>query len=75
MNLYTVKFFAKAIRYGSKYVYQTIPRLLTIWLDVGEHVTLSSTETFTKLNAAVAKAITETPAYKVRPRLRYVTSG
>jgi hypothetical protein len=71
MNLYTVRFFAKAIKFGSKYVYQTVPRLLTIWLDLGEDGNLSVGDTFKKLNEAVAKAIKETPVYKVC--LNYVT--
>jgi serine/threonine-protein kinase ATR len=75
MNLYTVKFFAKAIKYGSKYVYQTIPRLLTIWLDMGENQQLSAGDTFTKLNATVAKAIKDTPVYKVPFHLFIVHSG
>jgi len=66
MNLYTVRFFAKAIKFGSKYVYQTVPRLLTIWLDLGENGTLAGGDLFKKLNEAVAKAIKETPVYKVR---------
>jgi len=65
MNLYTVRFFARAIKSGSKYIYQTIPRLLTIWLDLGEDRNLSSGESFKKLNDTVAKAIKETPVYKV----------
>lgn len=65
MNLYTVKFFAKAIKYGSKYIYQTVPRLLTIWLDLGEDKPLSAGDTFKRLNEMVAKAIKETPVYKV----------
>ena len=65
MNLYTVKFFAKAIKFGSKYVYQTVPRLLTIWLDLGENAILAGSDPFKKLNEAVAKAIKETPVYKV----------
>jgi len=65
MNLYTVRFFAKAIRYGSKYVYQTVPRLLTIWLDLGEDSNQSVTDIFKKLNELVAKAIKDIPAYKV----------
>jgi serine/threonine-protein kinase ATR len=65
MNLYTVRFFAKAIKFGSKYVYQTVPRLLTIWLDLGENGTLAGNDAFKKLNEAVAKAIKETPVYKV----------
>lgn len=73
MNLYTVKFFSRAIKYGSKYVYQTIPRLLTIWLDMGESPVLMGSDIFRKLNAIVAKAIRETPAYKVIVCLRHVT--
>lgn len=26
----------QALAYGSKYIYQTMPRLLTLWLDMGE---------------------------------------
>ena len=66
MNLHTVKCFAKAIIHGSKYVYQTVPRLLTIWLDMGENVTSTNAEVFKKLNGYVANAIKLAPAYKVR---------
>jgi serine/threonine-protein kinase ATR len=73
MNLYTVRFFAKAIKFGSKYVYQTIPRLLTIWLDMGENPVLIKREVFPKLNESIAKAIKETPVYKVLlPRVAYI---
>ena len=65
MNLYTIRSFSKAIRYGSKYVYQTVPRLLTIWLDLGEDKTTAPSEHFKKLNELVATAIREAPAYKV----------
>jgi hypothetical protein len=65
MNLHTVKCFSKAIVCGSKYVYQTVPRLLTIWLDMGENVTPAITEVFRKLNNYVATAIKTAPVYKV----------
>lgn len=65
MNLYTVRCFAKAIRFGSKYIYQTVPRLLTIWLDLGEDEKTAGTDVFKKLNDVVAKAIKEAPVYKV----------
>jgi serine/threonine-protein kinase ATR len=67
MNNYTVRFFAKAIKYGSKYIYQTVPRLLTIWLDLGEDKKLCNSDVFKKLNDTVAKAIKEIPPYKVSP--------
>jgi serine/threonine-protein kinase ATR len=66
MNLYTVRCFAKAIRFGSKYIYQTVPRLLTIWLDLGEDKRTAGTDLFKKLNDVVAKAIKEAPVYKVK---------
>lgn len=66
MNLQTVRCFIKAIRYGSKYIYQTVPRLLTLWLDMGEHTSSSQSEVFAKVNAEVSKAIKVVPVFKVR---------
>jgi serine/threonine-protein kinase ATR len=37
MNFQTIKCFTEATAYGNKFVYQTIPCLLTLWLDMGEH--------------------------------------
>ncbi|KAJ7688699.1 hypothetical protein B0H17DRAFT_938064 [Mycena rosella] len=64
MNSSTVKSYARAIKFGSKYVYQTVPRLLTIWLDLGEDRKLATQETFRRLNDIVAKIIKEAPVYK-----------
>ncbi|KNZ76453.1 Serine/threonine-protein kinase atr [Termitomyces sp. J132] len=64
MNLYTVRSFAKAIKFGSKYVYQTVPRLLTIWLDLGDDKAIAGTDVFKRLNENVSKAIADCPAYK-----------
>ncbi|KAG6812100.1 hypothetical protein H0H92_004400 [Tricholoma furcatifolium] len=64
MNLYTVRSFAKAIKFGSKYVYQTVPRLLTIWLDLGDDKTSAGSDIFKRLNESVAQAILDCPAYK-----------
>ena len=66
MNLFTVKTYATAIRLGSKYAYQTIPRLLTIWLDMGEDDVFASCDQFVKINDEVLRAIIRTPVYKVR---------
>ncbi|KAJ7893431.1 hypothetical protein B0H14DRAFT_2684894 [Mycena olivaceomarginata] len=64
MNSSTVKSFSRAMKHGSKYVYQTVPRLLTIWLDLGEDRRSATQETFKRLNEVVAKAIKEAPVYK-----------
>lgn len=67
MNASTVKYFAKAIKFGSKYVYQTVPRLLTIWLDMGEDPKRNAIDgPFKKVNELVSEAIRKTPVYKVR---------
>ncbi|KAI0938155.1 hypothetical protein AcV7_003428 [Taiwanofungus camphoratus] len=64
MNLQTVRCFIKATRYGSKYIYQTVPRLLTLWLDMGEDRNVSTGEIFTRVNAEIARAIKSIPVYK-----------
>jgi len=66
MNLYTVKEFGKAIKLGSKYVYQMVPRFLTIWLDMGEDPDHSKSKIYPKINTEVARLIEEVPVYKVR---------
>ncbi|KIY53078.1 hypothetical protein FISHEDRAFT_34031 [Fistulina hepatica ATCC 64428] len=61
---HTVYCYARALKHGSKYVYQTIPRLLTIWLDMGADAEICQQEEFRKINSIVEKAIKETPVYK-----------
>ncbi|KAH8096675.1 hypothetical protein BXZ70DRAFT_1032531, partial [Cristinia sonorae] len=64
MNLQTVRCYGKAIKYGSKYIYQTVPRLLTLWLDMGEDKDIKNTEIFSRVNKEVAKAIMSVPMHK-----------
>ncbi|KAK2465988.1 hypothetical protein APHAL10511_001629 [Amanita phalloides] len=79
MNLSTVRSYAKAIKVGSKYVYQTVPRVLTIWLDLAERQVNDGKEglsdaqakdvrereaLFKKVNDIVAKVIKDSPVYK-----------
>ncbi|KAI0751060.1 hypothetical protein C8Q80DRAFT_1099585 [Daedaleopsis nitida] len=64
MNLQTVRAFTRAIRYGSKYIYQTLPRVLTIWLDIAEDEERARSEIYPKINAEVQRAIKQAPVYK-----------
>ncbi|GAA6007639.1 hypothetical protein JCM11491_003906 [Sporobolomyces phaffii] len=32
-----VRLYAEALRHGTKYIYQALPRMLTIWLEMAEH--------------------------------------
>ena len=75
MNLNTIRFYSKAIKAGSKYVYQTVPRLLTLWLDLGEDDPDLKMESNQKINQEVLKAIETIPTYKVRfsPSQSYAT--
>lgn len=78
MLFHVVKAFAKAMRFGSKYIYQTVPRLLTIWLDISDNPeVLANTTTekqkrepiiidvFRDMCQSVEDAIKKVPAYKV----------
>ncbi|KAJ4479010.1 hypothetical protein J3R30DRAFT_3881305 [Lentinula aciculospora] len=64
MNLSTIKAYAEAINLGTKYTYQTVPRLLTLWLDLGEDARAAETDTFKLINQAVSGAIKNSPVYK-----------
>ncbi|KAK7696228.1 hypothetical protein QCA50_000881 [Cerrena zonata] len=66
MNLQTVKCFAKAMRFGSKYIYQTIPRILTLWQDMAEDIATkpNDLEQFRKINQEVQRAARVLPAWK-----------
>ncbi|KAH9077054.1 hypothetical protein EDB83DRAFT_2504335 [Lactarius deliciosus] len=64
MRLSTVRCFTKAMKYGNKFIYQTVPRLLTIWLDMGEDGTVNTHEYFIKISAEISRAISGVPAFK-----------
>lgn len=66
MNLSTIRAYAEAINLGTKYIYQTVPRLLTLWLDLGEDAKVAETDTFRLINQAVSGAIKNSPTYKVK---------
>ncbi len=65
MNVNTVRSYARALRHGSKYVYQTVPRLLTLWLDLGDDELLRKTESFKTISETVRIATEQTPVYQV----------
>ena len=73
MRLSTVRCFTKAMKYGNKFIYQTVPRLLTIWLDMGEDSAVRSEECFTKITAEISRAINGVPTFKVRVDLMSIT--
>ncbi|XP_041465563.1 serine/threonine-protein kinase ATR-like [Lytechinus variegatus] len=48
--VHVVKNFGQSLMYGNQYIYQSMPRLLTLWLDYGAHV--SDLEKGNKVNKA-----------------------
>lgn len=38
MVTFVVKHFWQSLRYGNQYIYQSLPRLLSLWLDYGASV-------------------------------------
>ena len=65
MAVFIVRAYASAIKAGNKYTFQTIPRLITLWLDIGEDSQMSQSELFVTMNSEVHAAVQQTPVYKV----------
>jgi serine/threonine-protein kinase ATR len=53
------------MKFGNKFVYQIVPRLLTIWLDMGEDPAVREEEYFKRMTAEISRAIGVVPAFKV----------
>ena len=66
MSLHTVRAYVRAIRHGQKFIYQTVPRLLTLWLDIGEHPEMSQHKNYGYMLTEIERAIKTIPVYKVR---------
>ncbi|KAJ3161128.1 serine/threonine-protein kinase M1 [Geranomyces michiganensis] len=61
------KYYAEALRCGSRYIYQTLPRLLTIWLELGQTPgTMGAADTARTSDARVAKFFS---VFKIMRRL------
>ena len=65
MAVFIVRAYASAIKAGNKYTFQTIPRLITLWLDIGEDSQMSQSDLFVTMNSEVHAAVQQTPVYKV----------
>lgn len=65
MNGVTIKCYCAAVVLGSKHVYQTVPRLLTLWLDLGAQP-VQDRHTAQQLATTVWNAYKSSPKYKVR---------
>ncbi|KAI0092138.1 hypothetical protein BDY19DRAFT_928481 [Irpex rosettiformis] len=65
MNLNTIKWFGESMLYGDKYIYQTVPRLLTLWLELTErHLGEKEHKETNKATVFLMKHTGEAPAYK-----------
>ncbi|KAG9317708.1 hypothetical protein JVU11DRAFT_1921 [Chiua virens] len=64
LNAHTIMNYVKAVGLGSKYVYQAIPRILTLWLDLGENNKTKSHTIFIKVQTTVGQSVDTIPAYK-----------
>jgi hypothetical protein len=61
----------QAIKIGTKYIYQAVPRVLTLWLDMGEialheKATGDIINTFEKVHREMVDAATSVRPLKVR---------
>ena len=68
-----VKNYGMCLKSGSKYVFQALSRMLTIWLDYGGRPAVI-TDTFNKLNRNIERFIGELPAFQFLTALPQLTS-
>ncbi|WVQ74974.1 hypothetical protein IAR50_004582 [Cryptococcus sp. DSM 104548] len=61
---HTVQMYSKALRYGVKYIFQTMPRMLTIWLDLGETTDTKKDKYVKSIHDTIHKAARELPPYQ-----------
>ncbi|KIO32842.1 hypothetical protein M407DRAFT_66218 [Tulasnella calospora MUT 4182] len=66
-TLNTCKSFLQALAYGSKYIYQTMPRLLTLWLDMGEDPDLIRNEKQGTNDRQASTTYIDNVVYKLPP--------
>ena len=61
-----IKNYGRALLYGTQYIYQILPRLLTLWLDYGANVNnQKSDQNLIQFNIVISKLIQRIPAYQL----------
>ncbi|KAI8840920.1 hypothetical protein BC829DRAFT_16893 [Chytridium lagenaria] len=74
------KYYSKALNYGTQYIYQTLPRLLTLWLDSG---TLQAkkgdgnnevSQVFALINKTLRRLVESLPPYQFLTALPQIVS-
>lgn len=70
---YCTKNYGKALKCGTRYIYQTLPKLLTLWLDAGAKY-LSDNGTVLRMNKMVAQLSVAVPPYQFLTALPQLVS-
>ncbi|KAI8612937.1 hypothetical protein BC830DRAFT_1134506 [Chytriomyces sp. MP71] len=81
-NCYHVcKYFLKALQNGARYIYQTLPRVLTLYLDAGHYVAYHSdtaetkqSQLFRKIHSNLMRAVENVPAWQFLPSVPQLIS-
>ncbi|ORX38472.1 hypothetical protein BD324DRAFT_641616 [Kockovaella imperatae] len=67
-NLHTCHNYILALQHGVKYIFQTMPRMLTLWLDLGEHKDLKKhpeiATSLVKITAMIDRSRRELASYQ-----------
>ncbi|WVQ89598.1 hypothetical protein IAS59_003360 [Cryptococcus gattii] len=63
-NYHTCNYYSIALRHGVKYIFQTMPRMLTLWLDLGDTKDAKKKKFISKIHSVVGEAAHDLPAYQ-----------
>ncbi|KAJ3131138.1 hypothetical protein HK100_006742 [Physocladia obscura] len=81
-SLYQIcKNYSIALTFGTRYIYQTLPRLMTLWLDAGsalirkpEPTDSKASTAFSQVNKLIKRLIEKIPAYQFLPAVPQLIS-
>ncbi|KAJ3214103.1 serine/threonine-protein kinase M1 [Dinochytrium kinnereticum] len=79
INYYVCKNYARALTYGTQFIYQTLPRLLTLWLESGTQQAKKSDSNevntiFGQINRLIKRLIDKIPSYQFLTALPQIIS-
>src|SRR5271170_711510 len=78
--------YLRSLQYGNKYLYETLPKVLTLWLDFGANVgvvvatkedrarmTVARQQKLVSITDHIDKSVRKLPVYLVSPLISYLT--
>ncbi|KAJ3127354.1 serine/threonine-protein kinase M1 [Nowakowskiella sp. JEL0407] len=67
------KYYSRALKHGTRYIYDTLPRMLTIWLDLGDVVSSISSDTLVGITRESELVSSGSDVNEVKAQFKIIT--